>query len=100
MNEELKRLLDNARASGANASQLQGIVDAYNLKKKDTPVGTGDAIIGAEIGGTVGSSKAQSEPLTNNDFAQNNLDINVDLNKKKQANTVLALLNFHYPHLF
>lgn len=66
MNEELKRLLDNARAAGANASQLQGIVDAYNLKKKDNPNGTGNAIIGGEIGGIAGASKAQSvEPKVN-----------------------------------
>ena len=37
MEEELKQLLDRARAAGASREQLQGIVDAYKLKKKDAP---------------------------------------------------------------
>jgi len=73
MNEELKRLLDNARAAGANASQLQGIVDAYNVKKKETPAVTENAVIGGEIGGTVGGSKAQSEEPVN-EYSTNLLD--------------------------
>ena len=36
MDKELLDLLNNARQSGANETQLQGIVDAYNVKKKGT----------------------------------------------------------------
>lgn len=37
MEKELLEILDKARQSGASKEQLQGIVDAYKLKKKDSP---------------------------------------------------------------
>ena len=42
MDKELLELLNQARASGANAQQLQGIVNSYNQKKKIGIGGTGE----------------------------------------------------------